>query len=54
MSLCGVSFNNDEELKTSLDQFFDSKPTDVYCRGIEKLVERWEEVVNNDGEYITD
>ena len=51
-ALCGVPFNNDVELKTWLEQFSDSEPTDFYSRGIEKLVERWEEVVNNDGAYI--
>ena len=27
---------------------------DFYQRGIENLVERWEEVVSNNGEYIID
>ena len=27
---------------------------DFYQRGIENLVERWEEVVNNNGEYVID
>jgi len=37
-----------------LDEFFESRPGDFYRLGIEKLVERWEEVVNNNGEYIID
>ena len=31
-----------------------AKAADFYQRGIENLVERWEEVVNNNGEYIID
>lgn len=53
-ALRGVSFNNDVELRAWLDEFFESRPGDFYRRGIEKLVERWEEVVNNGGEYIID
>jgi hypothetical protein len=57
-SLCynlrGVSFNNDAELQNWLDNFFTSKPTDFFKRGIENLPERWEVVVNNGGEYIID
>ena len=53
-ALRGVSFNNNEEVKMWLDEFFESKPTDFYCRGVEKLVKRWEEVVNSYGEYIVD
>ena len=53
-SLRGVSFNDDMELRTWLDEFFESRPPDFYRQGIEKLVERWEEVINNDGNYIID
>jgi hypothetical protein len=41
-------------LRAWLDKFFESKSGDFYQRGIENLVERWEEVVNNKGEYIID
>ena len=40
-AMCWVSFNNDAELKTWLDRFFESKTKDFYREGIEKLVERW-------------
>uniref|UniRef100_A0A0K0G5C5 Uncharacterized protein n=1 Tax=Strongyloides venezuelensis TaxID=75913 RepID=A0A0K0G5C5_STRVS len=33
---------------------FASRPNDFYQSGIESLVKRWEEVVNNKGEYIID
>ena len=52
--LRGVSFNNDVELRAWLEEFFEIRPGDFYRRGIEKLVKRWEQVVNDNGEYIID
>ncbi|UYV74256.1 hypothetical protein LAZ67_11002652 [Cordylochernes scorpioides] len=40
--------------RTSKPGFFDTRPGDFWRNGINKLVERWEEVVNNNGEYIID
>ncbi|XP_014787410.1 histone-lysine N-methyltransferase SETMAR-like [Octopus bimaculoides] len=37
--LCGISFNNDVELRAWLGKFFDPRPGDFYCRGIGKLIE---------------
>lgn len=51
-ALSGVSFNDEAELENWLRQWFASKDRAFYRRGIEKLVERWTEVVNNGGEYI--
>jgi hypothetical protein len=31
-----------------------AKPADIFRRGIKNLHERWEAVVNNEGEYIID
>ncbi len=53
-ALRGVTFNNDEELQNWLENWFASKDAAFYRRGIEKLPERWEEVVNNGGEYVID
>jgi hypothetical protein len=50
----GVSFNDDAELQNWLNDFFAAKPADFIKRGIKKLPERWEAVVNNGGEYIID
>jgi hypothetical protein len=44
----GVSFKN------WLDDFFMAKPEDFFKCGIKILPKRWEAVVNNGGEYITD
>lgn len=52
--LRGVSFNNDVELKMWLDEFLKSGLGDFHSQNIDKLVEYWLEVVNNEGEYITD
>lgn len=53
-NLQGTSFPNEDALLTWLDDFFNSKPRDFYRRGIEKLVQRWQNVVNSEGEYIVD
>ncbi|UYV66440.1 hypothetical protein LAZ67_4001681 [Cordylochernes scorpioides] len=50
----GTTFDDEEDLKTWLNNFFDTRPGDFWRNGINKLVERWEEVVNNNGEYIID
>ena len=49
-----VSFNSDAELRACLDEFFESKSNNFYRKGIENLVERWEKVVDTNGEYIMD
>ena len=48
----GITFDNEEDLKNWLNKFFDTRPRDFWQNGIDKLVERWEEVVNSNGEYI--
>ena len=50
----GLTFDNEEDLENWLTTYFDSRSDDFWQNGINKLVERWEEVVNNDGDYIVD
>ena len=50
----GVSFNSEAKLRAWLDEFFESKSNNFYRKGIENLVERWEKVVDTNGEYIID
>ena len=50
----GVSFNSDAKLRAWFDNFFESKSNNFYQKGIENLVERWEKVVDTNGEYIID
>jgi hypothetical protein len=52
-NLLGVPFNNNAELQNWLN-FFRAKPAEFFRHEIENLPERWEAVVNNGGEYITD
>lgn len=49
-----VTFDNKEDLKTWLHIFFDTRASDFWRKGIDKVVERWEAVVNSNGEYIID
>ena len=48
----GVTFDNKEDLKNWLNKFFDIRPRDFWRNSINKLVKRWEEIVNSNGEYI--
>ncbi|UYV72294.1 SETMAR [Cordylochernes scorpioides] len=45
----GTTFDDEEDLKTWLNNFFDTRSGDFWRNGINKLVEIWEEVVNNNG-----
>ena len=47
-----ITFNNKEDVKNWFNKFFDTRPRDFWQNGIDKLVERWEEVVNSNREYI--
>lgn len=53
-SLNGKNFANNEAVKTQLDQFFAGKPQTFYECGIMKLVKRWQEVIEKNGQYIID
>ncbi|CAH2091028.1 unnamed protein product [Euphydryas editha] len=50
----GVTFDNEEDLKNWLKNFLDTRPSDFWRNGIDTLVERWEDVVNSNGEYLID
>ena len=51
-SLNGKIFNDDEAVKSHSVQFFASKDHKFYERGIMKLPERWEKVIEQNGKYI--
>lgn len=53
-SMNGKKFQKEEDIKNHLDQFFNNKPQTFYEHGIMQLVERWEKVVLNNGQYIVD
>ena len=50
--LNGETFNSEEKVCQAVENFFQSKPTTFYKEGIDKLPERWEKVIRNNGEYI--
>lgn len=50
--LRGKEFKDKNEIQTSLSDFFLSKPKQLYQNGIESLVKRWHEVIENDGNYV--
>ncbi len=51
--LNGKSFNNDDDVKSYLIQFFANKNQKFYGRGIMMLPERWQKVIDQTGQYIT-
>ena len=53
-SIKNKTFQNVNEVEIHLHEYFSSKPASFYKRGIEALPERWQRVVNNDGNYIID
>uniref|UniRef100_A0A914E1V2 Uncharacterized protein n=1 Tax=Acrobeloides nanus TaxID=290746 RepID=A0A914E1V2_9BILA len=50
--LRGKKFRTIEEMRQSLTEFFDSKDRDWYRRGIAKLEEQWQKVIESGGEYF--
>ena len=52
--LNGQNFQQVEDLQEGIRSFFASKPGKFYRDGIEKLLIRWQNVINSDGEYIVD
>ena len=52
--LAEKSFDDVNAVKDALFEYFASKKPSFYERGIKNLVQRWTDVINNDGEYIDD
>ena len=48
------SFDDFDHVFSSISDFFDSLPPAFFIKGMEDLPERWNNVVENDGEYIID
>jgi hypothetical protein len=47
-------FDDENDLKMDLVNFFGQKSQDFYERGILSLLERWQQVIDSDGAYIVD
>ena len=52
--LNGKTFDSNEAVKNKLIQFFASKDQTFYESGIMKLTERWQKVIEQNGQYIID
>lgn len=52
--LNGKKMESFDAVKKCVDDFFDSKPAEFYEKGINKLTERWNDVVCNQGNYVID
>ena len=50
--LNGKTFNDDEAVKSYLIQFFADEDQKFYKRGIMKLPERWQKVIEQNKKYI--
>jgi histone-lysine N-methyltransferase SETMAR len=46
------NFDNETDLKSYLQDFFDSKTPEFYANGIRDLPRRWRQVINSNGTYI--
>ena len=53
-SLRGITFDSDEAVNQHLVQFFADKDRSFYERGIMKLTERWQKVIEQNEQYIID
>ena len=52
-SLNDKNFNNDDDIKSYLIQFFANKNQKFYERGIMMLHKRWQKVIDQNGQHIT-
>lgn len=52
--LAGKKFTSLEDVKNGINQFFCSKPPEFYKSGIEKLVCKWRQIIERDGDYFSE
>lgn len=50
--LKGKNYQKLDDIKNDLQSFFDQKTPEFYSDGIHSLVDRWQRVVETDGEYL--
>ncbi len=46
------TLETEEEVKSALDYFFASKDINFYQTGIHCLVQKWKDVIQNEGNYL--
>ena len=47
-------FSLEDRVQRFVENLLSSKATEFYLKGINKLPDKWQEVIKNDGEYIID
>jgi len=52
--LCGAIFSGKDETISEVDNYLYSRTPDFFKKAFDKLVERWQEVLDSNGEYILD
>jgi len=52
--LSDTHFETLEDIRKSIDDFIDSKPSSFYSSGIRQLPYKWLKVIENDGDYFID
>jgi len=50
----GTNFSNEDQVREFVKNFSMSKPEEFYAKGIKDLPDKWQQVIENDGEYIID
>jgi len=50
--LRGQIFNNDNEIKSAIEGWFQEKTSDFFLAGIEQLPKRWHKCIEVRGDYI--
>ena len=53
-SFDGKKLADRDAAETDLGKFFNNKPQKFYTDGIMKLPEKWQKVIDNNGQYILD
>ena len=49
-----MKFDDQRQLEIEVSNFFDAQPPEFWQRGIEKLPDRWAQIIDSNGEYIID
>lgn len=49
----GKTFIDEDDMERWLNNFFESKPEEFYAGGIKSLYEKWQKVIDCDGDYFT-
>ncbi len=49
-----MKFDNQRQLEMKVSNFFDAQPPEFWQKGIEKLPDRWAQIIDSNGEYIID